>query len=157
MATKKSKLNHPTHPRKGLLLSLAVIPLGIAAWLFLWQFGFIASVVAWGIAGGAVWLYSYGAKGPVTKPVLPWLLLIILIAILAAFVSGLVTDLWNGYVTELNGEEGFWSSEFWTFVWDNLTYPDFISQYIPDFLISLAFAALGAGGIVYGLFKQPTK
>lgn len=157
MATKKIKTTSPTHPRKGLLFALAVIPLSILAWLFLWQFGFIASVVAWGAAAGAVWFYKTGSKGEVTKPVLPWLLLIILVSILAAFLSGVIADLWNGYTTELKGTQGFWSGEFWTLVWNNITYPDFISQYIPDFLISLAFAALGAGGVVYGLLKQGSK
>lgn len=161
MATKTSKTiskstskTGPTYPRKGLLFALAVIPAGVAAWLFLWQFGFIASVVAWAIAGGAVWLYSYGAKGEVTKTVLPWLLLIMFAGILIAFLSGVISDLRYGYTTELDGTQGFFSREFWTLVWDNLTYWDFLSQYIPDFLISLAFAALGAGGVVYGLVKQ---
>ncbi len=158
MVTKKLKITKPTHPWKGLMFALAVIPLGVLAWLFLWQYGFIASVVAWGIASGAIWLYQYGSEVEVTRTTMPWLLSIIFLGILAAFLSGIISDLWSGYTTDLGGEQGFLSGEFWTLVWYNITYPDFISHYVPDLLISLAFAALGAGGIVYEIFKEtPAK
>ncbi|GAA3733434.1 hypothetical protein GCM10022239_07090 [Leifsonia bigeumensis] len=52
----------PEAVMRGLLFSLVVIPLGIAAWLILWNVGFIASVVAWGIAFLASWLYRLGAR-----------------------------------------------------------------------------------------------
>lgn len=152
--TQKNKKAVSTHPRRGLLLSVLVIPVGIAAWAFLWQFGFIASVVSWGIAAGAVWLYKYGSHGEVTKATLPWLLAIILIATILAFLSGIVSDLWSAYVTEIHGEIVFLSTDFWAVVWANLTYGEFLTQYIPDFLISVAFSVLGAGGTVYGLFRQ---
>jgi len=152
MATKKKPAT-PTHPRKGLLFATAVIPLGIAAWLLLWEFGFIASVVAWGIAAGAVWLYRYGAKSDVTKATLPWLLAIIIVAVIAAFVSGMVSDLWHLYVNEIKGTGALLGSEFLSLAWDNLTYWDFVAQYTSDLLISIAFTALGAGGIVYGLLR----
>lgn len=139
---------------RGLLFASAVIPLGVIAWLILWQYGFIASVIAWGIAFGAVWLYNFGSRAEVTRKAVPYVLAIIVLGVLAAFASGMIYDLWGFYKGD-GGGQGFFSEEFLTGVWSNLTYWEFLSSYTVDFLISIAFAALGASGVVYGLFKQP--
>lgn len=156
-AKKTVKKSAPSHPRRGLVYALLAIPLGIAAWLFLWQFGFIASVVAWGIAAGALWFYKLGSKSEVSHAAAPWLIAIILFAVFAAFVSGLVADLWKFAVNDA-GEYGdqpvFWSNDFWTYVWDNITYWDFLVQYWLEFIFALVFAALGAGNVLWDLFKK---
>lgn len=139
---------------RGKLLALLVIPLGIAAWLFLWQFGFIASVVAWGIAWGAVWLYTKGSGQEVTRAVAPYIIGVIILGVVLAFLSGMISDLWYAYTTEMNGTQSFFSAEFMGMAWENLIWWDFVSSYMIDMLISLAFAALGAGGIIYGLYKS---
>lgn len=151
---KESKERTTVNSGRGKLLSLLVIPLGIAAWLFLWQFGFIASVVAWGIAWGAVWLYSYGSGEEVNRAVAPYIVGVIVFGVVASFLSGMLSDLWYAYTTEMNGTQGFFSAEFLGMAWENLIWWDFVSSYIIDMLISLAFAALGAGGIIYGLYKS---
>jgi len=35
---------------RGTLLTLLIIPAGILAWVLLWQFGLVASIVAFGVA-----------------------------------------------------------------------------------------------------------
>lgn len=149
---------NPTHPRKGLAVAALVIPVGIAAWVFLWQYGFIASVVAWGIAAGAVWLYKKASQGEVTRAVAPYLLGLILLGVILAFLGGMVSDAWAAY-RELGGTEGFFSGEFSTFVTDNMASAELWQSYTVDILISLAFAVLGAGGIILDLFKgkSPVK
>lgn len=149
---KKTKSLPKPNIKKGILYSLLVIPVGIAAWLFLWQYGFIASVVAWGIAWGAVWLYNWGSGREVTKDAAPYIIAVILLGVVLAFLSGMVSDIWGAYTTELGGKEGFFSEDFLATVWSNLIWWDFLSSYMIDLLISIAFAVLGAGGIIYSLY-----
>jgi hypothetical protein len=159
---KKTKSLPKPNILRGVLYSLLVIPAGVAAWLLLWQYGFIASVVAWGIAWGAAWLYSWGSGREVTKEAAPYIIAVILISVILAFFSGMVSDIWGAYTTELGGKEGFFSEDFLATVWSNLIWWDYLSGYMMDLLISIVFAALGAGGIIYNLYtsdqtKKPSK
>lgn len=148
----------PTHPRRGITLSLLVVPFGVVAWVVLWQFGFIASVVAWGIAAGAVWLYKLGAAQNVTKAVAPYIMAIILLGVVLAFLGGMVSDAWAAYTSkEIGGTGGFFSADFMSFVTANLTNGELWQSYAVDILISLAFTALGAGGVIYNLYREPSK
>lgn len=150
---KSKQETQAVHPRRGVVLALLVIPLGIAAWVFLWQFGFIASVVAWGVAAGAVWLYQLGAAQQVTKAVAPYILGVILAGVILAFLGGMASDAWIAYGTEeIGGTEGFLSADFVSFFLGNLTSAELWQSYTVDILITLAFTALGAGGVVRGLF-----
>lgn len=141
---------------RGLLLASLVIPAGVALWVLLWQFGFIASIVAFGISYGAIWLYEKGAKAPVTKSVAPALLAIMAAAVILAFLGGIVSDAWYAYVNELDGKQGFFSADFWMMVADNLTRAELWSIYAVDIVISVVFAAFGAWGVVMGLLRDDT-
>ena len=90
--TTTTRNTKPIHPRRGLALALLAIPAGVTAWVLLWQFGFIASVVAWGIAAGAAWLYRIGASQDVTKAAAPYIITIILLGVILAFLGGIVSD-----------------------------------------------------------------
>lgn len=140
--------------RRGLLLASLVIPVGAVAWVILWQWGFIASVVSFGMAFGAVWLYQKGAHEKAGRDVAVWLLGIILIGVIVAFLSGMASDAWYAYTTDLKGTQGFFSADFWDMFISNLLTVDLWSQYVTDLLISVVFAALGAGGVIRDLFKQ---
>ena len=155
-ATKQS--SHDAHPRRGLALALLVIPLGVATWVFLWQYGFIASVVAWGIAAGAVWLYQLGASQGVTKAVVPYILAIILLGVVIAFLSGMVSDGWAAYNTEeIRGTGSLFSADFVSFFASNLSSAELWQGYSVDILISLVFTALGAGGVIYNLYAKNNR
>jgi hypothetical protein len=52
---------------RGLALSLLVVPVATAAWVFLWRFGLISSIVAVLAAIGALWLFRLGSAGPVSR------------------------------------------------------------------------------------------
>ncbi|WP_168186147.1 septum formation family protein [Agromyces badenianii] len=53
--------------RRGLALSLLVVPAATAAWVFLWQYGVISSIVAVLASVGALWLFRLGSAGPVSR------------------------------------------------------------------------------------------
>lgn len=157
-SAKAEKRSQTIHPYRGLALATLVIPVGIVAWIFLWQYGFIASIIAWGMAAGAVWLYQFGAAQAITKAVAPAIIAIILIGVVLAFLGGMVSDGWAVYQSEdIGGTGSITSPDFLSFLAANLAEPELWKSYTGDILISLAFAALGAGGVVYNLYaKKPT-
>ena len=130
--------------QRGSLLALAVIPLGVAAWLVLWNFGFIASIVALGIAWGAYALYKIGSGGAISRTGASVILAIVIVTLLLCFVAGMVLDA----ATEIGNASGmstwdtFTHPEFWSTFWS--AFPDVLSDYLPDFAIATAFGALGA-------------
>lgn len=129
---------HSTHPRRGVVAALLIIPVGVVAWTLLWQFGFIASVVAWGIAAGALWLYSFGAKSEVTKEIVPYLVGIILLGVVLAFLGGMASDAWSAYTSaEIGGEGGMFSGDFISFFAANLGSAELWQSYAVDIAIAL--------------------
>lgn len=147
-----------SHITRGLLLASLVIPVGIALWVILWQYGFIASIVAFGIAYAAVWLYKKGA-GDTTRTAAPYLIALIVLAVVLAFLGGMVSDAWYVYSQDLEGAQGFFSAEFIDFFMANITTAELWQGYAFDLLVSVVFAALGASGVIRDLYKQdqPTK
>lgn len=139
--------------QKGLLLSLLAIPIAAVAWALLWQAGFIASIVAFGLAYGVVWLYSYGSRNMPTRREAVPLLTIILVGIVVCFLAGMSMDAWSAYKSaDIAGEGDFFSADFWNFFMNNLGSADLWSAYTTDILVSLAFAGLGSFGIIRSLF-----
>ena len=53
--------------QRGVIFALIVLPLGIVAWDILWSVGFVASIVAFGVAWAAVRLYRIGSGGRITR------------------------------------------------------------------------------------------
>lgn len=134
---------HPAEPeavRRGLLFSLAVIPLGIIAWLILWNFGFIASVVAWGIAFLASWLYRRGA-GHIGRTGVIVVVTVTVVTLLLALVAGFAWDVAVAVEQEFGVS---WTTaiampEFWqdTFGWM------FHPSNLVTLILALAFGFLG--------------
>lgn len=137
--------------RKGIMLALLSIPAGIIAWDILWSGGFIASVVAFGIAYLSVKLFTRAAgEGPDAQAAKP-LIAIILAGVVLSFISGIVMDIDKFYIadTAMGAWQALGTSDFWRVVWVNLTQNGAMwGQYTKDILITLVFAALGSYGII---------
>ena len=102
---------------RGTLMALLIIPAGIIAWVILWQFGLIASIVAFGIAIGALWLYRFGSGGRISRTGAMRITIITVVALLLSFLAGLVADVLPMYANQRNIDfvTALTSSEFWTF------------------------------------------
>ena len=102
---------------RGTLMALLIIPAGIIAWVILWQFGLIASIVALGIAIGALWLYRFGSGGRISRVGRDPRHVITIVALLLAFLAGLVADVLPLYASQRNIDfvSALTSGEFWTF------------------------------------------
>lgn len=137
----------------GRLLSLLIIPVGILAWVLLWKAGFIASIAAFGIAYGALWLFQLGAKTQPTRSDAYFLVGVILVGVILSFLGGMVSDAWTAWSEEFSESTSFFSGDFWSFVIDNFSSSELWGAYTTDILLSLLFVALGTGGMIKDLLS----
>lgn len=127
---------------RGVALSLLVIPLGAVAWIILWNMGFIASIVSFGIAAGAVALYRAGSTHPVNRTAFWALVVVILVAVVVSFFAGVAADI--ARFLEMDAGTAVMSGEFWDTYWINISdNPDMWNSYGNDILLSLLFTGLG--------------
>ncbi len=130
----------PEDVERGTWFALIVLPLGIIVWVLVWQLGFIASIISFGIAWGAVRLYRLGARRITSTRGVWRVVVIVAVTVVLALFAGFAWDVLSYY--EQNGigwtsaitMSGFWRD---TFAWM------FDSQNVPHLLIAIAFAVLG--------------
>lgn len=141
---------------KGLALASLVIPIGIVLWVVLWNMGFMASLVAFVIAYGAVWLYKTQTNGEITKPAAVALLGLIVLGVFLSFVSGMIADGWSAYSSEISNP-ALLSADFWQFIVGNLSDGAIWQAYSSDLIIAIVFALIGSGYELYRLFVPEKK
>jgi hypothetical protein len=144
----------PENVPRGTLMALLIIPAGIIAWVILWQFGLIASIVALGIAFGALWLYRFGSGGRISRTGAVRITVITVVALLLAFVGGLVAEVLPMYANQRNIDfvTALTSGEFWSF-FGNAVENNF-GDIMVQFVIALIFGALGCFSVLRTAFVQ---
>jgi len=144
----------PENVPRGTLLALLIIPAGIIVWVILWQFGLIASLVAFGIAIGALWLYRFGSGGRVSRGGAVRVTIITIAALLLAFLAGLVADVLPMYANQRNLDfvSALTSNDFWQF-FGNAVGNNF-GDVAVQLVIALIFGALGCFSVLRTAFVQ---
>jgi hypothetical protein len=142
---------------KGTAFALLAVPAGVAVWLILWKFGFIASIVGFGAVWVAVQLYVRGSGGVISRLGAFIILGIVVVTLLLSFLSGMVYDAADeiGKASSMTTWEAFTHDKFWTVFWD--AFPDALPLYKKDFLIASAFGALGAFSMLRTVFQQAAQ
>ncbi|MFF1632876.1 hypothetical protein [Leifsonia sp. NPDC058248] len=127
---------------RGIALALLVVPVGVVAWTLLWNVGFIASIVSYGVAFAAVRLYRLGSRARVTRASFWAILAIIVVTVVLSLLAGIFTDAVRFVGIPLM--QALTEPRFWNEYWSNVfTNPDLWSAYLPQILLALAFATLG--------------
>jgi hypothetical protein len=133
---------HAERVGRGIALALLIIPAGVIAWTILWNIGFIASIVTWGVAVGAVWLYRAGSKSRVTRGAFWGIIAIVAVTIVLSLLAGIFTDLVAALKIPLG--DALTDDRVWRLFADNLfTNGDMWQSYLPSVLLALLFAVLG--------------
>ena len=130
---------------RGILFSLAAIPLGMAVTVVIWKLGFVASISSFLIAAAGTFLYAKGA-GSAPRRGLVQLVAVILVGVAASFLAIVAADLVEFYNTPKGQSLGYPSVV--SFVSGNLFTGDLLSSYGSDLVMFVAFAALGVFGTV---------
>lgn len=130
------------HVSRGLALALLIIPAGVIVWTVLWNIGFIASIVTWGVAIGAVWLYRAGSKARVTRGAFWGIIAIVAVTVVLSLLAGIYSDLVAALKIPLG--DALTDDRVWGLFADNLfTNGDMWQSYLPSILLALLFAVLG--------------
>jgi hypothetical protein len=145
----------PENVPRGTLFALVVLPLGIVAWVILWSWGFIASIVAFGVAYGVARLYTIGSGGRISRGGAIRVAVITIVTLALAIFAGLVWDVILQYmqVTQSNFVDAFFSPVFWRAFNTVYTQPGAISSILPSLLISVGFAVLGCYRVIRNAFR----
>jgi hypothetical protein len=127
---------------RGIALALLIIPAGVIVWTVLWNVGFIASIVSWGVALGTVWLYRLGSKARVTRGAFWGIIAIVAVTVVLSLLAGIFTDLVSTLKIPLG--DALTDPRVWRLFFDNvLTNGDMWQAYLPTVLLALLFAVLG--------------
>jgi hypothetical protein len=141
----------PENVQRGVALALIVLPLGVVVWDLLWSFGFVASIVGFGVAWGAVRLYRLGSNGPFSRTGALAVTIITVVTLVVAFVSGFAVDL-VGYYAGLRGvsiPEALVTPEFWGGVGRDMT----TGSSLLSLLLAAGFGLLGCFSILRSAFR----
>jgi len=144
----------PENVQRGVIFALLALPAGVIAWDLLWSIGFIASIVAFGVAYLAARLYRWGSGGRVTRSGAIAIAVITIGTLIIAFISGFAVDVVGEYsrITGASITESLLSSRFWSIVFTSMTAP----QSLISLLLAAAFGALGCFSILRNAFRQTT-
>jgi hypothetical protein len=145
MAKAIKKTNH----LRGALFAIGGPVVGIAAWVVLWQLGFIASIATFVMAWLTVWLYRKGA-GDIDRRALYVILPYIFVGIVLSILSGIVDDCLHYVAANLDAAKNpgmlklLFNHNFWAYMFDNLLHNGKLwSGYATDILFALGLGGLG--------------
>jgi len=141
---------------RGTLFALLAVPAGVIVWVVLWNFGFIASIVAFAVSYLAMFLYRFGSGGFVGTAGAIRITVITVGTLLLAFFGGVVSDVLGVWTAE-TGEgvlAGLVSPDFWTAFQQIIALDGVAASYLPDFGLALLFGALGCFGLLRRAFRS---
>jgi hypothetical protein len=136
------------------VFALAAVPLGLIAWLVLWDLGWMASVAAFIAAAGAARLYVLGTGGIISRRGAWVVVALTVVTVLLSFLGSMLIDaakyLGGGSPLFMLAE-----AQTWDLLGFNLaTNRELVDSYAGDFLIALLFSALGCFFTLRQLFAQ---
>ena len=141
--------------RRGMLLSVAAIPAAMVLWVIVWSMGYIASIVAFALAYAVIWLYEKGAGAKPDKTVALPLVAIILVGSLLSFMAGMAADGWSYYHSaEYTAMAQPTDGEVIGYIVQDFSNSQIWGAYTNDIMMTVLFTLIGAGGVIYTLFKS---
>jgi hypothetical protein len=138
--------------QRGVVFALLALPVGVIAWDILWTFGFVASIVAFGVAYLAVRLYRFGSGGRVTRSGAIAIAVITIGTLIIAYISGYAVQIVGLYSNQFGTSipESLLAPRFWSIVFASMTTGSALIQ----LLLAAVFGALGCFGILRNAFTQ---
>jgi hypothetical protein len=150
--TSPSPVLPPENVGRGTAFALIALPLGVLAWVLVWSFGIIASIVAFVVAVAAAFFYRRGSGGRIGR-IGGWTITgVTAVTLFVAWFAGLALDVVR-YISDESGMS-------WI---DSFSHPAFAEYFglyssapdlVGDALLTVLFGALGAFSVLRSVFKQ---
>jgi hypothetical protein len=141
----------PENVQRGVAFALIVVPLGIVAWDLLWNIGFVASIVAFGVAWGALRLYRIGSNGVFGRSGAIAVAVITIATLVLSYISGFAVEGVGAYANAVGSSvpEALVDGRFWGIVFQVM----FSDNALTSLLLAAAFGALGCFTLLRGAFR----
>lgn len=145
----------PENLVRGLLLSLLTIPVGIIVFSVIYNLGFIASIVALGVAFAAFFLYRLGSGGRVSMRGAVVIALVTIVTLVLAFIVAQYTVIAVALagVWGISWVEVLTSPEFPGIAGEILADPTVSGEVAGDAAFTFIFGLLGCGAILFNVFR----
>jgi hypothetical protein len=145
----------PENLVRGLLLSLITIPVGIVVFSVIYNLGFIASIVALGVAFAAFFLYRLGSGGRVSMRGAVVVALVTIVTLVLAFIVAQYTVIAVALagVWGISWVEVLTSPEFPGIAGEILADPTVSGEVAGDAVFTFIFGLLGCGAILFNVFR----
>lgn len=146
----------PENVLRGFLVSLIVLPVGVVLWLIIWNLGYIASIVALGVAFGAYWLYKKGSGGRISLRGAIIVAIVSVVTIVLAFFIGVLSDIAGGIAAAvgLSWGEVVMTPGFLGYAFELLAAPENAGALASDGAMAAIFGALGCAGVLFTAFRE---
>ena len=144
----------PEDVNRGTVVALLAIPAGVIVWVVIWTIGFIASIVSFGVALLAMFLYKLGSGGQMGRAGAVRVTIITIVTIGLSIFAGLIVDVAVGIASVTNdGPIAALSNPvFWEVFKEYTTGPESSSLGF-SLALSIGFGILGCFSILRGAFK----
>jgi hypothetical protein len=146
----------PENLVRGLLLALLAVPAGIIVFVLIWNMGFIASIVGFGVAFAAFFLYRLGSGGRVSMRGALVVAAVTIVTLVLAFITAEVVTIAGeiARVNQVSVPEVLTSPELSGLISRTLTSPDVVGALAGDAVMTLLFGAIGCFAVLRGAFKE---
>jgi hypothetical protein len=136
---------------RGLLMALIAVVGGCVLAAVVYHFGFVASIVALAMGAAGIFLYAKGAGAPPRKGAVA-LAVLLMAGILLAWICSVATELYLVYIDKTGTSDGALA-----FAVSGALSLDLFEATLKDFLIFVAFGALGIFGVARQLLVPRRK
>ena len=145
----------PENVNRGTVVALLTIPAGVIVWVIIWSIGFIASIVSFGVALLAMFLYKLGSGGQMGRAGAVRVTIITVVTVALSILAGLVADVAIGIatVTGTDPVTALSNPVFSQVFTEYTTGPD-SGSLVPSLLLSVGFGILGCFSILRSAFKK---
>ena len=138
---------------RGTVVALAAIPVGVIIWTIVWTLGAILSVITYGVAFLAMFLYKLGSGGTISRAGAVRVTIVTIVTVALSIIAGLVSDVAMGIgrITNEGPIAALSNPQFGQVFSDYLTSGDTGLGF--SIAIAVAFGLLGCFGVLRSAFK----
>lgn len=142
---------------RGTVVALLALPVGVILWVLVWSLGFIVSIITFGVAYLAMFLYRLGSGGTIGRAGAVRVAIITLVTLALAIFAGLVADvaIGIGSVTGVGPVEALGNPAFGEVFTSYITDPE--SGLLLNLGLAIGFGLLGCFGILRSAFSATAE